>query len=89
MTIRVLGGLLSTHVLLQRDPSISPGYDGQLLAMATDMAERMLPAFETQSGVPLPWAHLQGVSAGGQAGWCVQAAAPGACKQHCLCSAAA
>ncbi len=61
-TIRVLGGLLSGHVLLDRDPSLVPSYDGLLLHLAVDLADRMLSAFDTPSGLPAPWAHLQGVS---------------------------
>jgi hypothetical protein len=57
----VLGGLLSAHVLLSRDPTILPAYNGSLLEMAEDLGERMLPAFDTPSGLPLPWAHLLGV----------------------------
>ncbi|KAJ3085971.1 mannosyl-oligosaccharide alpha-1,2-mannosidase, partial [Quaeritorhiza haematococci] len=43
-TIRVLGGLLSTHDLSQ---------DPLFLHKAVDLADRLLAAFETQSGVPV------------------------------------
>ncbi len=33
-TIRVLGGLLSGHMLIEKDPSLAPNYDGTFLAMA-------------------------------------------------------
>jgi hypothetical protein len=35
-------------------------YDGLLLRLARDLADRMLPAFRTRSGIPLAWAHLRG-----------------------------
>lgn len=60
-TIRVLGGLLSAHVLLTRDASLVPQYDGLFLAKAVDLADRMMPAFNTSSGLPAPWVHLQQV----------------------------
>eukprot|EP00873_Tetraselmis_striata_P000992 jgi/Tetstr1/421256/TSEL_012260.t1 len=58
LTIRALGGFLSTHVLLLRDPTLVPGYDGCLLVLAQDLAERLLPAFATPSGIPLSWVNL-------------------------------
>lgn len=52
--IRVLGGLLSAH-LLATDP-LSPahlkGYTGKLLELAHDLGERLLPAFVTRTGIP-------------------------------------
>ncbi|DBA72271.1 TPA: hypothetical protein ACH3X2_010653 [Trebouxia sp. C0005] len=59
VTIRALGGLLSTHVMLEREPSAVPGYNGCLLRLAVDLADRLLPAFDTASGIPLSWIHLQ------------------------------
>ncbi|KAL0017813.1 hypothetical protein WJX77_012277 [Trebouxia sp. C0004] len=59
VTIRALGGLLSTHVMLERRPSAVPGYNGCLLRLAVDLANRLLPAFDTASGIPLSWVHLQ------------------------------
>lgn len=53
-TIRVLGGLLSAH-LLASDPArpfYLPWYRGQLLEMARDLGERLLPAFATPTGLP-------------------------------------
>jgi len=49
-------------VLLERRPSAVPGYNGCLLRLAVDLADRLLPAFDTASGVPLSWVHLQKVS---------------------------
>ena len=61
-TIRVLGGLLSAHHLEQHGEWVSGdqaglhpsdhGSDGLLLAVALDLAERLLPAFGSVSGVP-------------------------------------
>lgn len=62
--IRVVGGLISAH-LLAIDESLSlmddngEPYDGALLHLATDMATRLLPAFESQTGVPYAWVNLQ------------------------------
>ena len=63
--IRALGGLLSAHVLaadaslglLSRPYDLLDGYvDGDgfggLLALAVDLADRLLPAFDTLSGIP-------------------------------------
>lgn len=62
-TIRVLGGLLSGHVLLDASPGLLPGgYDGALLRLAADLGERLLPAFDTPSGLPGGHVHLQHVS---------------------------
>jgi ER degradation enhancer, mannosidase alpha-like 2 len=61
LTIRALGGLLSTHVLLQRNASLVPGYDGSLLRLGVELADRLLPAFDTPSGIPLSWVNLRTV----------------------------
>jgi hypothetical protein len=63
-TIRVLGGLLSGHVLLQEDPGLVPGYDGVLLRAAQDLGDRLLAAFDTPSGLPGGHVHLQKVGPG-------------------------
>ncbi|KAJ0389678.1 hypothetical protein ATCC90586_011903 [Pythium insidiosum] len=56
-TIRVLGGLLSAH-LFAEDPArglFAPGaYRGELLALARDLGDRLLPAFATPTGIPSP-----------------------------------
>ena len=58
-TIRVLGGLISGHVLLSRDSPTLPHYDGQLLRYAVDLADRLLPAFDTPSGLPTLFINLR------------------------------
>ncbi|KAJ8937753.1 hypothetical protein NQ318_006616 [Aromia moschata] len=53
--IRVLGGLLSAHILadyLQQRDGIMPWYRGELLDMAKDVGYRLLPAFNTTTGIP-------------------------------------
>ncbi|CAB3406120.1 unnamed protein product [Caenorhabditis bovis] len=57
-TIRVMGGLLSAHMIAS-DSSNKFGsfymknYNGELLALAHDLAKRLLPAFEnTGTGIP-------------------------------------
>jgi hypothetical protein len=54
--IRVLGSLLSTHMLL-RNPQLRfgkmlPNYNDQLLSLAVDLTRRLLPAFNTSTGIP-------------------------------------
>ena len=56
VTIRVLGGLLSGH-LLASDNTLGfriPWYNGELLLMAKDLADRLMPAFDTKFGLPFP-----------------------------------
>jgi mannosidase alpha-like ER degradation enhancer 1 len=61
VNIRVLGGLLSAH-LLATDPTLGyriEDYGGELLDMAHDLGERMLSAFYiTKHGIPCPYFHL-------------------------------
>lgn len=63
-TIRVLGALLSAHLLIV-DPIQPfgdlrlPDYDNELLDLAHDLASRLLPAFEnTPQGLPYPRVNL-------------------------------
>lgn len=70
-TIRSLGGLLSTHLLLtdvtnnlelplkyKRFKEISDNYDGFLLNMAYDLGLKLLPAFKTSTEIPVPRVNL-------------------------------
>lgn len=65
VTIRVLGGLLSAHIYAS-DPSVSsaaldftiPGYNDELLTLARDLANRLLPAF-SNSPTGLPFARVR------------------------------
>jgi len=53
-TIRVLGGLVSGHIFAS-DPTHGfalPWYKDELLTLALDLGERLLPAFETGTGMP-------------------------------------
>jgi len=52
--IRVLGGLLAAHQLASRFQALLPTgwYDGFLLHKALDLGQRLLPAFETPTGLP-------------------------------------
>lgn len=56
--IRVLGGLLSGHVLAgyiqSKYPPLLKWYNGQLLTLAKDIGFRLLPAFNTSTGIPHP-----------------------------------
>lgn len=53
-TIRVLGGLLSGHIFANRtgQPFHLPWYRGELLELAYDLGKRLLPAFDTPTGLP-------------------------------------
>ncbi|BFI23517.1 ER degradation enhancer, mannosidase alpha-like 2 [Marchantia polymorpha subsp. ruderalis] len=64
-TIRVLGGLLSGH-LLASDESTGmkvDGYQNELLKLAEALGRRLLPAFDTPTGIPYGSVNLlHGVS---------------------------
>uniref|UniRef100_A0A3Q2EGY4 alpha-1,2-Mannosidase n=1 Tax=Cyprinodon variegatus TaxID=28743 RepID=A0A3Q2EGY4_CYPVA len=64
--IRVVGGLLSAHLLASRaGMELEPGWpcSGPLLRMAEDAARKLLPAFETPTGMPYGTVNLMnGVS---------------------------
>ena len=72
--IRMLGGLLSAHVLAksiqnQSDRSIRyinstlrgqlDWYESELLDLAEDLGRRLLPAFDTKTGIPHPRVNLK------------------------------
>lgn len=53
--IRVLGGLLSAHIMaeyLQQRAGLMIWYRGELLQLAQDLGFRLLPAFNTNTGIP-------------------------------------
>lgn len=53
--IRVVGGLLSAHLLMHFSKlELDPGWpcEGRLLQLAVDAAEKLLPAFETNTSMP-------------------------------------
>ncbi|KAJ8764569.1 hypothetical protein K2173_006441 [Erythroxylum novogranatense] len=59
-SIRVLGGLLSAH-LIASDYATGmkiPSYDNELLHLAEDLGRRMLPAFDTPTGIPFGSVNL-------------------------------
>ncbi|XP_034438041.1 ER degradation-enhancing alpha-mannosidase-like protein 3 isoform X2 [Hippoglossus hippoglossus] len=64
--IRVLGGLLGGHsmaVMLKEGGQHMQWYQDELLYMAKDIGLRLLPAFNTSSGLPYPRVNLRyGVS---------------------------
>ncbi|RUP50744.1 glycosyl hydrolase family 47-domain-containing protein [Jimgerdemannia flammicorona] len=70
--IRMLGGLLSAH-LLATDRTLGyfiKDYNGELLDMAQDLAKRLMPAFQlSRTGIPYPRVRvgLFGLAYG----WCV------------------
>ncbi|XP_043242855.1 ER degradation-enhancing alpha-mannosidase-like protein 2, partial [Amphibalanus amphitrite] len=60
--IRVVGGLLSAHLMLDRGGApLPPGWpcNGPLLALAVDVADRILPAFDTPTGMPYGTVNLR------------------------------
>lgn len=59
--IRLLGGLISAH-LLALEPShelMQGGYKNQLLLLSEDLGQRLLPAFDTPTGIPYAWINLK------------------------------
>ncbi|KZW03978.1 alpha-mannosidase [Exidia glandulosa HHB12029] len=67
VTIRALGGLISGHIFASepRYGFALDWYNGELLGLALDLGERLLPAFKTGTGMPYARVHLQrGVLAG-------------------------
>ncbi|XP_052865718.1 ER degradation-enhancing alpha-mannosidase-like protein 2 [Anopheles cruzii] len=67
--IRIVGGLLSAHLLSHQAglESLEPGWPcaGRLLQMAEDVAQRLLPAFDTPTGMPFGTVNLRhGVPSG-------------------------
>ncbi|XP_078690236.1 ER degradation-enhancing alpha-mannosidase-like protein 2 isoform X1 [Branchiostoma floridae x Branchiostoma belcheri] len=60
--IRVVGGLLSAHLLSRKaGVDLEPGWpcDGPLLRLAQDAARRLLPAFDTPTGMPYGTVNLR------------------------------
>ncbi|KAI0518051.1 glycoside hydrolase family 47 protein [Xylaria bambusicola] len=51
-TIRMLGGLLSAHYLSTKLPHAASRRDSVYLAKAVELADRLLPAYESRSGIP-------------------------------------
>lgn len=66
--IRIVGGLISAHLLSHRAGiELEPGWpcNGPLLRLAEDVARRLLPAFDTKTGMPYGTVNLKyGVPAG-------------------------
>lgn len=60
VNIRLLGGLLSAHSLAL-DPSLGlmENYSGSLLRLATDLGDRMMKAFTSDSPLPYAWINLK------------------------------
>ncbi|KAJ3145802.1 alpha mannosidase-like protein [Geranomyces variabilis] len=61
VTIRVLGALLSAHTLAVH-PTIGfqiPWYADELLTLARDLGDRLMPAFNTPTGIPWPRVNLR------------------------------
>ncbi|KAJ4846236.1 Alpha-mannosidase I mns4 [Turnera subulata] len=59
-TIRVLGGLLSAHFIASDYATGMriPSYNDELLDLAVDLGRRMLPAFDTPTGIPFGSVNL-------------------------------
>ncbi|KAJ5751806.1 Mannosyl-oligosaccharide 1-2-alpha-mannosidase [Penicillium odoratum] len=51
-TIRMLGGLLSAHYLSTQLPDVSSRRDYIYMAKALDLADRLLSAYDTKTGIP-------------------------------------
>lgn len=61
VTIRVLGGLLSAHQFATSTKmnSTIAWYDNELLTLAVDLGDRLLPAFDSPTGIPYPRINLR------------------------------
>jgi len=57
-TIRMLGGLLSAHYLATVLPGVSSRRDSVYLTKAVDLADRLLGAYDSPSGIPYASIHL-------------------------------
>jgi hypothetical protein len=57
-TIRMLGGLLSAHYLSTCLPAVSSRRDHIYLSKAVDLADRLLGAYDSPSGIPYASIHL-------------------------------
>ncbi|OQR79004.1 ER degradation-enhancing alpha-mannosidase 3-like [Tropilaelaps mercedesae] len=60
--IRMLGGLLSNHILakyLQETRGRMPWYNNDLLGMAKELGLRLLPSFNSTTGIPHPRINLR------------------------------
>eukprot|EP01029_Cantina_marsupialis_P022016 TRINITY_DN5349_c0_g1_i2.p1 TRINITY_DN5349_c0_g1~~TRINITY_DN5349_c0_g1_i2.p1 ORF type:complete len:819 (-),score=162.55 TRINITY_DN5349_c0_g1_i2:76-2532(-) len=63
-TIRNLGGLISGHMLAEDTKlniceNTQHPYEGGLLTLATELANRLLPAFQTNTGIPYGTVNLK------------------------------
>ncbi|OWY97125.1 ER degradation-enhancing alpha-mannosidase [Phytophthora megakarya] len=61
-TIRVIGGLVSAHMLASPEyfgMMDEEEYNGELLELAEDLGRRILPAFDTPTGMPVHRVNLQ------------------------------
>lgn len=63
-TIRVLGGLLSAHLFASRpnQPFHLRWYNDELLHMARDLGNRLMPAFSTPTGIPYAKVRTPGIN---------------------------
>ncbi|CAG5136354.1 unnamed protein product [Candidula unifasciata] len=60
--IRIVGGLLSAHLMMKRaGMEVEPGWpcSGPLLRMADNIARKILPAFDTPTGMPYGTVNLR------------------------------
>ncbi|CAI9112508.1 OLC1v1012969C2 [Oldenlandia corymbosa var. corymbosa] len=59
--IRVLGGLVSAHILATDSTNrlVQGTYKNQLLDLAEDLGRRFLRAFDTPTGLPYAWINLK------------------------------
>ena len=57
----MLGGLISGHLLaLDHYGALIPGgYKNQLLQLAYDLGRRLMPSFDTPTGIPYAWINLK------------------------------
>ncbi|THG04484.1 hypothetical protein TEA_022656 [Camellia sinensis var. sinensis] len=80
--IRVLGGLVSAHILATDSTNrlVQRNYKNQLLILAEDLGRRFLPAFDTPTGLPYAWINLKNHQ------WCFAFAVVAWFQMFALCS---
>jgi len=77
-------GLLSGHLMateLHKAQNVMSWYGGELLHMAHDIGNRLLPAFNTSTGIPFPRVRC----VGGMFGYCLCVVMTDVCWCKCWC----
>lgn len=57
--IRIVGGLLSTHLILINDKELISNYSNEILKLVIDLVDRLILAFDTPTGIPFGTINLR------------------------------